>query len=93
MDALAQRWFMVGWLADGWRWFTTVGPTLPRRATLHWANADCQRWPNVGTRAGPTLGQRIHAIWVIGVSFTLTSVNGTRTELTFLFTVSEYDIP
>ena len=30
MDALAQHWFMVGWLADGWRWFTTVGPTLPR---------------------------------------------------------------
>ena len=65
MDALAQHWFMVGWLADGWRWFTTVGPTLPRRATLHWANADCQRWPNVATRAGPTLGQRFHAIWDI----------------------------
>ena len=27
MDALAQRWFMVGRLADGWRWFCNVGPT------------------------------------------------------------------
>ena len=27
MDVLAQRWFMVGRLADGWRWFCNVGPT------------------------------------------------------------------
>ena len=27
MDALAQCWFMVGRLADGWRWFCYVGPT------------------------------------------------------------------
>ena len=38
MDALAQNWFMVGGLADGWRSFTNVGLTLHRRATLHWAN-------------------------------------------------------
>ena len=27
IDVLAQRWFMVGRLADGWRWFCNVGPT------------------------------------------------------------------
>ena len=27
MDVLAQRWFMVGRLADGWRWFCNVRPT------------------------------------------------------------------
>ena len=45
---------MVG---DG---FVTLGQRRGQRSTLHWTNADCKRWPNVATDAGPTLDQRIY---------------------------------
>ena len=51
--------WLVGWLMVGVG-FVTLGQRGGQRATLHWANADCQRWPNVATDAGPTLDQRIH---------------------------------
>ena len=38
---------MVG---DG---LVTLGQRRGRRANLHWTKADYQRWPNVGTDAGP----------------------------------------
>ena len=42
----------------------TVGSTIPRWATLHWPNVECQRWSNITDVIGPTLGQRTLAIWV-----------------------------
>ena len=51
--------WLVGWLMVGVG-FVTLGQCRGQRATLHWVNADCQRWPNVATDAGPTLDQRIH---------------------------------
>ena len=41
----------------------TVGSTIPRWATLHWPNVECQRWSNITDVIGPTLGQRTLAIW------------------------------
>ena len=46
--------WLVSWLMVGVG-FVTLGQRRGQRATLHWANADCQRWPNVATDAGPTL--------------------------------------
>ena len=47
----------------------TVGSTIPRWATLHWPNVDCQRWSNITDVIGPTLGQRTLAIWGTRGSF------------------------
>ena len=59
-----MRWPNVGLWSVGWLMvgvgFVTLGQRRGQRATLHWDNADCQRWPNVATDAGPTLDQRIH---------------------------------
>ena len=46
--------WLVGWLMVGVG-FVTLGQRRGQRAILHWDNADCQRWPNVATDAGPTL--------------------------------------
>ena len=43
----------------------TVGSTIPRWATWHWPNVECQRWSNITDVIGPTLGQRTLAIWVV----------------------------
>ena len=58
--------WLVEWLMVGVG-FVTLGQRRCRRATLHWANADCQSRPNVATDAvptqcqrWPTLDQRIH---------------------------------
>ena len=39
--------------------------------TLHlqrWPNIESQRWPNKVNNVGPTLGQRMRAVWVINQS-------------------------
>ena len=41
----------------------TVGSTIPRWATLHWPNVECQRWSNIADVIGPTLGQHTLAFW------------------------------
>ena len=46
--------WLVGWLMVGVG-FVMLGQRRGQRATLHWANADFQRWPNVATDAGPML--------------------------------------
>ena len=51
--------WLVDWLMVGFG-FVTLGQRRGRRATLHWANADCKRWPNVAADAGLTLDQCIH---------------------------------
>ena len=58
-------WF-VGWLMVGVD-FVTLGQRRCRRAILHWANADCQRWPNVATDAVPTLANvgPTHSSWTV----------------------------
>ena len=47
--------------------FLTLSQRMCRRATLHWANADCQRWPNVVTDAVPTLANvgPTHSSWTV----------------------------
>ena len=68
----------------------TVGSTIPRWATLHWPNVECQRWSNITDVIGPTLGQHTLAIWVTPIDIWLrfkTSLNQTLDSCPTLFQI------
>ena len=64
----------INWLGEGWANVGLrldkdracyVGATFSQRQEKRCPDVYLQRWPNVTAYVGPTLGQRIIAIWVV----------------------------